>query len=54
MLTLLSLVRERRFDEPFEKRVGLVRLALEFRMILAGEKVGVIAQLDELGEGTVR
>ena len=38
------------FDEAFEKRVGFVRFALEFRVILAREKIRVIAQLDQLGQ----
>ncbi len=41
-LRSLALVREARLDEAFEKRMRLVRLALEFRVILAGEEVRVI------------
>ena len=42
----LALVRETGLDEAFEKRVRLVRPALEFRMILAGEEERMIPQLD--------
>ena len=49
-----ALVRQARLHEAFEERVRLVRLALEFRVILAGEEVGVIPQLDQLGERAVR
>jgi hypothetical protein len=41
-------------NEAFEERVRLVRFALEFRMVLAGEEIRVIAQLDQLGQRTVR
>ena len=42
----LSLVREAGLNEAFEQGMRLVRSALELRMILAGEKVRVIAQFD--------
>ena len=50
----LTFVRKAGFDEALEKRVRLVRFALEFGMILAREKIRVIAQLDQLGQGAVR
>ena len=50
----LPFMRQAGFDEAFEKRVRLVWLALKFRVILAGEKIGVIAQLDQLRERAVR
>jgi hypothetical protein len=43
-----------RLNKSFEQRVRLVWFALEFGMILAANKVRVIAQLDQLGQGTVR
>ena len=42
----LALVREGGLNEPFEERVRLIRLALKLGMILAGQEVGMIAQLD--------
>jgi hypothetical protein len=33
-------------NESLEKRMGPVRFTLKFRMVLAGEKIGVIAQLN--------
>ncbi len=50
----LALVRETGLHEAFEKRMRLVRLALEFRMILAGQEVRVIPQLDQLRERPIR
>ena len=49
-----ALMSEAGLNEAFEKRMRLVRLALKFRMILAGEKVGVILQLDQLRERAIR
>src|SRR5437867_4525030 len=49
----LRLTSERGLDEPFEKRMRLVRFALKLRVILAADKVGVIAQLDQFGEAAV-
>src|SRR5689334_6813951 len=40
----------RRGDEALEERMGLVRLALEFGMKLAGNEEGVVLQLDDLDE----
>ena len=42
----LTLMRQTSLNESLEERVGLVRFALEFWVILTGEKIGVIAQLD--------
>ena len=50
----LALVREAGLDEAFEKGVRLVRFALEFRMILAGQEIRVIPQLDQFRERAVR
>ena len=36
-----------------EQRMRLVRFALEFRVILAGEKIRMIAQLDQFREGSI-
>ena len=41
-----ALVRKTGLDEAFEERVWIVGPALEFGVILAGEEVRVIAQLD--------
>src|SRR5438067_10533749 len=49
----LSLMRETRLDETFEKRMRLVRLALKLGVILAGEKVRMVAQLNQLRERSV-
>jgi hypothetical protein len=40
-------------DESFEKWMRFVRLALEFRVILAPNKIGVIAKLNQLGQRSV-
>ena len=42
----LALVRQAGANETAEERMRLVRFALEFRVVLAGEKKRVIAQLD--------
>ena len=42
----LALVRQSGLNEPFEERVRLIRFALKLGMILAGQEVGMIAQLD--------
>jgi len=42
-----------RLNESFEERVRLIWFALEFGMILAAEKVRVVAQLDQFREGAV-
>ena len=49
----LALMRQAGANETSEKRVRLVRFALEFRMILAGEEKRVVAQLDQLRERAV-
>ena len=49
-----ALMRQAGLNESLEKRMRLVRLALEFRVILAGEKIGVIPQLDQFRERSVR
>jgi len=41
-------------NESFEERVRFVWFALKFRVILAAEKIRVIAQLDQLSERAVR
>src|SRR5437764_10550478 len=43
-----------RGDEPFEKRVRLVRFAVELRMKLAGDKEWVLRQLDDLNQLAIR
>ena len=52
-LAILTLVREAGANKSAEQRVRFVRLALEFRMILAGEEKRVAAQLDQFRERTV-
>ncbi len=46
-------MREGGADEAAEERVRLVRLALEFRVILAGEEERVISHLDQLRKRSV-
>ena len=41
-----ALMRQAGLNEGLEKRVRLVRLALKFGVVLAGEEIRVIAQLD--------
>src|SRR5712691_10433412 len=41
-------------DEAFEQRVRLVRLALEFRVELAGDKERMIFQLDYFDQLSIR
>jgi hypothetical protein len=41
-------------NKSFEERVRFVWLALEFGMILTANKIRVIAQLDQFGEGAIR
>jgi len=45
---------ETRLNEPFEKRMRFVRLALKFGMILATNEIGMITKLDQLGQRFVR
>jgi hypothetical protein len=52
-LAILTLVSEAGANKSAEQRVRLVRLALEFRMILTGEEKRVVAQLDQFRERTV-
>jgi len=40
-------------DEAFEERVWLVRLAVEFRMELAGDEERMLWQFDDLDEFTI-
>jgi len=42
----LALTCQRRLNKAFEERMRLIRFALKLGMILAGQKVGMIAQLD--------
>src|SRR5580700_2150824 len=49
-----TLIIETRLNESFEKRMRFVRLALEFRVILATHKIGMITKLDQLGQRPVR
>src|SRR5437762_1076206 len=49
----LPLMRETRLNETFEKRMRLVRLALKLGVILAGEKVRMVAQLNQFGERSI-
>ncbi len=46
-------MRQTGLNKASEKRMRLVRFALEFRMILAGQKVRMIPQLNQLGERAV-
>jgi hypothetical protein len=46
-------VSETGLNEAFEERVWLIRLALELGVILAGEEVRVVLQLDQLRERAV-
>ena len=41
-----ALIREARLNKSFKQRMRLVRFALEFGVILAADKVGMIAKLD--------
>src|SRR5437588_10301241 len=50
---LLALMCQCSLDKPFEQRVRLVRLALKFGVILASQKIGMISQLDQLGERAI-
>src|SRR5438270_1253566 len=50
---LLALMCQRSLDKPFEQRVRLIWFALKFGVILASQKIGVIAQLDQLGERAI-
>jgi hypothetical protein len=52
--TRLLLACQAGFDKAFEKRMRFIGLALKFRVILAREKIGVIAQFDQFGEGAIR
>jgi hypothetical protein len=45
---------ETRLNESFEERMRFVRLALEFGMILATNKIGMITKLDQLCKRSVR
>jgi len=49
----LTLVCQCRLNKAFEERVRLIRFALKLGMILAGQEVGMIAQLDQFGERTI-
>ena len=40
------LIREARLNKSFEERVGLVRLALKFGVILAADKIRMIAKFN--------
>ena len=50
---LLALMRQCSLNKAFEQRVRLVRFALKFGVILASQKIGVISQLNQLGERAV-
>src|SRR5438270_14066043 len=45
---------ETSFNESFEQRMRLVRLALKLGVILAADKIWMIAKLDQFGERSVR
>jgi hypothetical protein len=49
-----SLSREACLNKSFEERVRFVWFALEFGMILAANKIRVIAELDQFSEGAIR
>src|SRR5581483_7733870 len=49
-----ALIFETRMDKTFKKRMRFVRFALEFRVILATHEIGMIAELDQLGQRSVR
>src|SRR5437762_3469994 len=50
---LLALMCQCSLDKPFEQRVRLIWFALKFGVILASQKIGVISQLDQLGERAI-
>src|SRR5439155_23689818 len=50
---LLALMRQCSLNKPFEQRVRLIWFALKFGVILASQKIGVISQLDQLGERAI-
>src|SRR5205085_10642800 len=47
---LAGALLERRLDEPGEERMSLEGLALELRVVLAADEVGMPLQLDHLDE----
>src|SRR5437588_6671426 len=53
-LRTAGLMRETRLNETFEKWMRLVRLALKFGMILAAHKIGMVMQLDQFGQRSIR
>src|SRR6267142_6992380 len=50
---LLALMCQCSLDKPFEQRVRLIWFALKFGVILASQKIGMISQLNQLGERAI-
>jgi hypothetical protein len=46
-------MREAGLNKAFEKGMGFVRFALKLGMILAGDEIRMVAQLDQLRERAV-
>jgi hypothetical protein len=49
-----SLSPETCLNESFEQQVGFVWSALKFWVILAADKIRMIAKLDQFSEGAIR
>src|SRR5580693_557741 len=47
---LLRIERQASLDEAFEQRMGLVRFALKFWVVLAADEIGMIAEFDQFGQ----
>src|SRR6267154_6859437 len=50
---LLALMCQCSLDKPFEQRVRPIWFALKFGVILASQKIGMISQLNQLGERAI-
>jgi hypothetical protein len=49
-LRSLAFASQARFNETLKQGVGFIGFALEFGVVLAGEEIGMVFQLDQLGE----
>src|SRR5262249_26700079 len=49
-----SLPRQRCLNKSFKQWVRLIWFGLKFRVILATDKIRMISQLDQFGEGAIR
>jgi hypothetical protein len=49
-----SLVPQTRLNEAFEQRMRFVWFTFKFGVILAADKIGMIAKLDQFSESAVR